>query len=151
MWALGLCCMQLEDRIGMKQRSMMISYFMGLIHRTHADLLALRPPPESHKLGRVGDMVKVVDDVIELVCLLYFAQTERRGDCHAYVEDDAGAAKAAKGGKEEVWLVISGAGDLGSIGQEQMHGLHMGGENPVVDARPVGGCGQHTGEGLLGD
>lgn len=129
----------------------MIPYFMGLIHRTHADLLALGPPPESHKLGRVSDMVKVVEDIIEFVCFLYFAQTERRGDCHAYVEDDAGASEAAERGKEEVRLVISGAGDLGSIGQEQTHGLHMGRQNPVVDARPVRSCGQHTGEGLLGD
>jgi len=92
-----------------------------------------------------------VDDVIELVRLLLFPQTERGADLHADVEDDAGAAQAAERGEEQVGLVIPGASDLGSVCQQQTDGLDVGREDAVVDARAVRSCGQHTGEGLLGD
>jgi len=99
--------------------------FTGLIHRAHTDLIGLRPPPKAHKLGGTNDSVKVVDDVIELVRLLYLSQTERGAHLHAYVEDDAGAAQTAEGGEEQVWFVITGAGDLGSIGQQQTDALDV--------------------------
>lgn len=124
---------------------------MGLIHRTHTDVVGLREPPKAHKLCRAGDSVKVVDDVIEFVCLLHFSQLERRADRHAHVENDAGAAQAAERGEEEVWLVVSGASDLGSVGQEQTDGLHVSREDSVIDARPVRSGSEHAGESLLGD
>lgn len=130
---------------------MRMAHFTGLIHRAHTDLVSLRPPPKAHKLCRAGESVKVVDDVIELVRLLHFPQTERRADLHAHVEDDAGAAQAAERGEEQVWLLIPGTSDLRTVGQQQTDGLHVGRENAVVDARPVGSRGEHTGEGLLGD
>ena len=146
MGAWAICCIRRSYR---KANRSVVTYFTGLIHRAHADLVGLRPPPKAHKLGRASDGVKVVDDVIEPVRLLYLAQTEGGADLHAHVEDDAGAAEAAEGGEEEVWVMISGASHLGSVCLEQTHGLDVGREHAVVDARAVGSCGEHTGEGLL--
>lgn len=47
--------------------------------------------------------------------------------------------------------MIPGASDLCAIGGEQAHGLDVRGKDAVMDARPVGSCGHHAGEGLLRD
>lgn len=48
-------------------------YFVGLVHAAHADVVRLRPPPETDKLGRGSDVVQVINDVIEFMGFSHFA------------------------------------------------------------------------------
>ena len=102
-------------------------------------------------LGRVGEAVEVLDDAVKGDRLLCLLEAEGGADLELDLEDEAGAAESAEGGEEEVRVLETRAADAGAVCEEEDEGEHVGGDDLEVHTGAVGGGGDDTGQGLVGN
>lgn len=77
------------------------------VRRQHTDDVCLGIPPKANMLRRVRDGVNAAHDVVEIARLLNLLETESRFDFKGDLEDEAGGAKSADGGHEELWALCA--------------------------------------------
>ena len=126
------------------------TYLSRAIRNAESNLVCLRKPPHADVFARIGEVIQVLDRLIQADSLANFLEVKRGFNFQGDRDEETGATETTEGGHEEVRIHSPGTSGECSVCQEQTEREHMGRNHPIADTGSVGRSGYYSRECLVG-
>ena len=88
------------------------------IRDVDSNLVRLREPPHANVFARAGELVQILNRLIQTNSLGNFLEEKRGLDFQGYGDEETGTPETTEGGHEKIGILGSGTSDCCSVCQE---------------------------------